>query len=247
MTGYVSDPLLVYDLGMNNGDDAEYYLKRGFRVVGLEANPSLCEKARVRFAREIADGRMTVIHAAIWETSGETRFFVNLENDHWSSIDIGWAGRNESSCSEITVRCVTLPELFSIHGVPHYLKIDVEGVDHVVLEQLRSMDAPPRFVSVEDCRFGFEYMKSLAASGYDGFKLLDQSTVGGMFDEVADHAFKPGSSGPFGEDVPGPWLSYEHMVDLYSRTVRDFEGNRLAPRTQWWDIHCTRIQQSERE
>jgi FkbM family methyltransferase len=241
MTNPQSTSPLVYDLGMNNGDDTEFYLKRGFRVLGLEANPTLCERAEERFKDAIASGLLTIVHAAIWETSGETKFFVNLENDHWSSIDIGWAARNDSSCREITVRCVTLPELFELHGVPHYLKIDVEGVDHVVLDQLRTVDEPPLYVSVEDCRFGFEYMKSLSASGYDGFKLLDQSTVGDLADTVTGHTFKVGSSGPFGDDVPGPWIPYDNMVGLYSRTVRDLEGNRLAPRTQWWDIHCTRV------
>jgi hypothetical protein len=28
-------PDYIYDFGMNNGDDTEYYLKKGFRVVGV--------------------------------------------------------------------------------------------------------------------------------------------------------------------------------------------------------------------
>lgn len=238
---------LVYDLGMNNGDDTGYYLKRGLRVLGIEANPALCQKAEERFADAIAAGRLTVMHAAIWESSGETRFFVNLDNDHWSSIDINWAGRDDSKCREITVRCVTLPELFAMHGVPYYLKIDVEGVDHVVLDQLRTVEDLPAYVSVEDCRFGFDYMRTLDACGYNGFKLLDQSTVDGMVDASIGHTFAQGSSGPLGDNLPGAWLSHEAMVDHYSHTVRDLEGNRLAPRTQWWDIHCTRLQTSESE
>ena len=31
------------------------------------------------------------------------------------------------------------------------------------------------------------------------------------------------------------------MMSLYSTTVRDAHGVRLAPRTHWWDIHCTNI------
>lgn len=233
---------IVFDLGMNNGDDTDYYLRRGFRVIGLEANPSLCEKACVRFAAEIASGEVTIVNAAIWESSGETSFFVNLDNDHWSSIDIGWAGRDDSRCREITVACVTLPELFAAHGVPHYLKIDVEGVDHLVLDQLRDMPDLPRYVSVEDCRFGFDYMRVLAAAGYDGFKLQDQSKVTDLRDDSIDFAFKAGSSGPFGEDVAGQWLDYPAILALYSTTVRAVDGQRIAPRSRWFDIHCTRIQ-----
>ncbi len=244
MTDFAFDSNLVFDLGMNNGDDTDYYLKRGFRVIGLEANPGLCEKAALRFATAIAEGRLTIVHAAIWESSGETVFYVNLENDHWSSIDIGWAGRNDSNCQAITVRCVTLPELFAEYGVPFYLKIDVEGVDHVVLDQLRGLAKLPQCVSVEDCRFGFQYMETLSACGYDGFKLLDQSTVPDLSDPALGHQFQPGSSGPFGNDVPGSWAAYDSVVALYAQTVRDFAGNRLAPRTQWWDIHCTHTETS---
>jgi FkbM family methyltransferase len=239
MTRFARDSRVVFDLGMNNGDDAASYLARGYQVVALDANPSLCAAAAARFNREISDGRLTVVNAAIWETSGATTFFVNLDNDHWSSVDIGWAGRDNSRCREISVRCVTLDELFGTYGVPLYLKIDVEGADHVVLGQLHRSSRLPLYVSVEDCRFGFDYMETLAACGYDGFKLLDQSTVGGMTDRATGLPYPSGSSGPFGADVPGEWLPHAAMVARYSSCVRDRQGNRLAPRTHWWDIHCT--------
>lgn len=241
MTAFARDSRLIFDLGMNNGDDTDYYLKLGHDVVALEANPTLCEKAAARFADAVARGQLTIVHAAIWERSGETSFLVNLDNDHWSSIDPGWAGRDDSACERITVRCVTLPELFAQFGIPYYLKIDVEGVDHVVLGQLEGLPLLPACVSVEDCRFGFDYMKTLSACGYDGFKLLDQSTVPGRIDPKTGHAFPAGSSGPLGRDIEGDWLSYPAMVDHYATTVRDHDGNRLAPRTQWWDIHCTNL------
>lgn len=241
MTEFARDSNIVFDLGMNNGDDTDYYLKLGYDVVALEANPGLCQKAASRFASAVEAGRLTIVHAAIWDRSGETTFLVNLDNDHWSSIDPNWAERDDSSCQRIRVRCVTLPELFARFGVPYYLKIDVEGVDHIVLDQLRAVPLLPAFVSVEDCRFGFDYMETLSACGYDGFKLLDQSTVEGRTDPLAGHVFPAGSSGPLGRDIEGDWLSHEEIVAHYATTVRDKEGNRLAPRTRWWDIHCTRL------
>lgn len=241
MTRFISDSNLIFDLGMNNGDDSAFYLKRGLRVVALEANPLLCEQASQNFADDVAAGALTIINAAIWESSGERAFYINLENDHWSSLDVNWAGRNGSAYKSVPVQCVTLPALFATYGVPFTLKIDVEGVDHVVLDQLRGLDLLPRFVSVEDCRFGFDYMEALAACGYDGFKLFDQSTVAGRVDAETGHTFPLGSSGPLGAEIEGDWLSYAAVVDLYARTVRDRSGVRLAPQSQWWDIHCTRI------
>ncbi|MFN3657015.1 MAG: FkbM family methyltransferase [Pseudolabrys sp.] len=236
MSSFARDSRLIFDLGMNNGDDTDFYLRRGFDVVAVEANPALCDKAAQRFREAIAAGRLTILNAAISDKPGEATFFVNLDNDHWSSLDIGWAGRDASRCREIKVRCVTLGKLFAEFGVPHYLKIDVEGVDQAVLEQLQDARELPLYVSVEDCRFGPRYMEILASCGYDGFKLLDQSTVPHM-----KGGFPPGSSGPFGDEVPGVWLSHAQMMAEYSATVRDAQGNRLAPRTHWWDIHCTNI------
>ena len=35
------NPGLIYDVGMNNGDDTAYYLRRGFRVIAIEPNPPI--------------------------------------------------------------------------------------------------------------------------------------------------------------------------------------------------------------
>jgi len=230
---------LVFDLGMNNGDDTASYLAAGHRVVALEANPELAAAARHRFAPEISEGRLTILAQAIWHTPGPLTFFINTKNDHWSSLDAGWAGREDSACRPVEVQAVTLPELTARFGTPVYVKIDVEGVDQVVLDQIAGLPARPRYVSVEDCRFGFDYIETLAAAGYTGFKLLDQSQVPDLVDASLGLTYPPGSSGPFGENVPGPWLSYDAMLATYATTVRDRDGTRHAPRTHWWDIHAT--------
>lgn len=235
---YAHDSRLIFDLGMNNGDDTAFYLGKGFNVVALEANPRHCEQAQTRFQKAIEERHLTILNAAISDESGEATFFLNLDNDHWSSLDINWASRDATRCEELRVECVTLENLFDEFGVPRYLKIDVEGVDLNVLEQLRRSRILPAYVSVEDCRFGLRYMDILAACGYNGFKLFDQSTIGGLKDPQTGYVFPAGSSGPFGDDVPGQWLSHKDAIATYSVTVRDLAGNRLAPRTHWWDIHC---------
>lgn len=34
-------PNLIYDVGLHRGEDTDFYLKKGFHVVALEANPEL--------------------------------------------------------------------------------------------------------------------------------------------------------------------------------------------------------------
>ncbi|NDW06864.1 FkbM family methyltransferase [Jiella pacifica] len=229
----------VMDLGMNNGDDTAYYLAKGFAVVALEANGDLVATCRRRFAEAIESGRLTIVEAAIFSSEGEVTFLVNEANDHWSSIEPGWAGREDTATRPVRVPAVTLGTLFQRYGVPHYLKIDVEGVDGIVLDQLAEAPVRPTYVSVEDCRFGFDYVETLSRAGYERFKLLDQSRVPTLDDPAISHRFPAGSSGPFGEDVPGEWLERQDFVELYATTVRDRAGNRLAPRTRWWDIHAS--------
>lgn len=238
MRQFECDSDLIVDLGMNNGDDTEYYLKKGYRVLAVEANPVLCRQAAERLSVAVAAGRLTIVNAAIWNECGRTTFFLNLDNDHWSSLDRGWAEREGSRCSEIPVDCISLDSLFQAYGIPRYMKVDVEGVDQLVIDQLKEQPRLPCYLSIEDCRFGYEYMAALDAMGYAGFKLLDQSTVPDMVDASVGHRFKPGTSGPFGEDVPGEWLPVAAMEETYCREVRDRNNIRQAPRTHWWDIHC---------
>lgn len=231
---------LIVDLGMNNGDDTHYYLKRAERVVAVEANPGLCAAAAERFAQEIAEGRLVIVHAAIQSGDDPQRatFFVNDHNHHWSSLDLGWAGREDSAVRPVEVPTMSVRRLFELHGVPDVLKVDVEGADEDVLDGLARCPGRPRYLSIEDCRFGFQYLEKMAALGYGGFKLLDQSTVPTRVDPAVDHQFPAGSSGPLGEAIEGPWLDSAAMEEHYAATVRDRQGHRHAPRTHWWDIHA---------
>ncbi len=240
MTVFAPADRMVMDLGMNNGDDTAYYLAKGFEVVALEANPALAAVGRTRFAEEIAAGRLRLEEAAIWSSAGTVTFHVNEANDHWSSIEPGWAGREDTPTRAVEMPAVTLEMLFARHGVPHYLKIDVEGVDAIVLDQLRDLPSKPAFVSVEDCRFGFHYIAALAEAGYVSFALVDQSQVPAMRDPALPYAFPKGSSGPWGDALPGPWQERVAFERLYETTVRDRKGNRIAPRSHWFDIHARR-------
>jgi FkbM family methyltransferase len=229
---------LVFDLGMHDGEDTDYYLKKGLRVVAVEANPRRCEEGRVRHGEAIAAGRLVIENAALWSGYATRPFYVNTVNDHWSSLDEGWAGREGNPYQAVTIACVPVTDLFGRHGVPLYMKIDIEGADELVVRQLVGLEVLPAYLSIEDCRFGYEYLERLREAGYDGFKLLDQSTVGTIVDPEVDHRFKLGSSGPFGELVPGEWRSYAEMVEEYRRRVRDQDLRRIAPPSTWWDIHC---------
>lgn len=231
---------LVIDLGMNNGDDTEYYLAKGYDVVAVEANPYLCEAAGKRFGDAISDGRLTILNVAIAESVKDYTFYINTENHHWSSLDINWAARNNTSVVPYSVKGTTLTHIIENYGCPYFLKIDIEGGDMIVLHQLLNSNPIPQFLSIEDCRFGFEYIELLRKIGYRRFKLSNQAMVPLMEDLTIGHRFHLGSSGMFGDELPGEWLDYESFLGLYEQTVRSRESliKKAAPDV-WWDIHCS--------
>jgi FkbM family methyltransferase len=226
------------DLGMNNGDDSAYYLARGHSVVAVEANPTLCQKAHERFSKAVEGLQLTILNAAVSAKDEVLPFFINTANDHWSSLDAAWASREGHPLREISIQGICIPTLFSRYGTPIYLKVDVEGADEMVLDQLQRVGRLPQYLSVEDCRLGYQYFERMAALGYKYFQIVDQSEVPKMSDPLLSWRFAPGSSGPFGPALPSSWLKFDEMVELYSRVVRSREGVRQAPRTRWWDIHA---------
>ena len=46
---------MIFDVGCHNGQDFVFYLKKGFKVVAIEANPTLCTELRQRFADQEHD------------------------------------------------------------------------------------------------------------------------------------------------------------------------------------------------
>ena len=62
---------LIYDVGMNNGDDTAYYLQRGFRVVAIEADARLAKCAVERFGAQISSGQLRILNIGIAAEEGD--------------------------------------------------------------------------------------------------------------------------------------------------------------------------------
>ena len=73
----------MFDISSHNGNDAEAYLKRGCKVIAVEANRDLYLGLHQRFASEIASGLMIVVEKAI-SRRPKVSLYVN-------SSDHGWA------------------------------------------------------------------------------------------------------------------------------------------------------------
>lgn len=232
MTTFALDSDLVFDVGMNDGTDTAAYLAQGYRVVAVEANVALCERAQERFRDEIKSGRLILAWAAIGAQAGFATFWINRDNDHLSSTRITWAGRDQARLRQTVVGMTTVEDLIRGYGSPLYIKFDVEGAEGDALKPLATMwrdHARPLFISIEDSRETPERIGELQALGYDCFALSEQSQ------------YLKGSSGPFGADLPETWLPAEEFLARYHRRVRHANGERIAPKEQWFDVHATNL------
>lgn len=166
-------PDLICDVGMHDGADTAYYLHRGYRVVAVEADPALVERATARFRDAIAARRLTILDVAIAEDEEPRPFWICEPHSQWNSFDRGIASRNGAPHHAITVRGRRLASVLAEHGVPYYLKVDIEGNDHLCIEALAPPDLPA-YVSVELSDRTRESLDHLASVGYTDFKCISQ-------------------------------------------------------------------------
>lgn len=168
-----SNAELIMDIGMNNGDDTAYYLHKGYRVVAVDAHPGMIENARNRFRREIEDGRLILVNKGVAPERGSLTFWVCDGLSEWSSFNREIASRDGQPHHPIEVETVPLSDLTAEYGVPHYLKVDIEGYDRYCLDSLEPSHLP-EYVSVE--RSSDELLERLHELGYRGFKCISQFT-----------------------------------------------------------------------
>ncbi|MGH2906343.1 MAG: FkbM family methyltransferase [Solirubrobacterales bacterium] len=236
-------PDLIFDVGMHRGEDTAFYLAMGFRVVAFEADPSLAQQCRERFANEIDGGRLTIVEGAITDDpGGKVKFFGSPSISEWGTTDGEWVARRAQRTDfvEITVDAVDFPAVVREYGVPHFLKIDIEGADRLCLETLGEFAARPRFVSIESEKFSAEALQGefelFETLGYKRFAVMQQARISGRMLRTSDrlgrpleYRFEDGASGAFGVDV-GPWLDRDGAERRYRRIFRAY---RLFGEDSW--------------
>lgn len=226
---------LIYDVGMHKGEDTDYYLRKGFRVVGFEADPDLAAYCRDRFSLEIGDGRLTVVEGAITElppdaSHGRTaRFYRNKEVSVWGTALQDWACRNElhgAKSEVIEVPVVDFQACIREYGVPHYMKIDIEGMDKACLKALAAFEHRPDYISIESEKRSFGKLREefdiLGQLGYTRFKAVQQENITeqvepypGREGRYTGYRFQENCSGLFGADLPGAWMSRRQAILMY--------------------------------
>lgn len=238
---------LIYDIGMHQGEDTDFYLKKGFRVIAFEANPDLVEQNRKRFADEINDKKLTIVEGAIVEDcqTGKIPFYKNLVHTIWGTIDSNWVLRNEQLGTQhqlIEVDAVNFEQCIRQYGIPYYMKIDIEGADLVCLKTLLKFNIQPRYLSIESDKVSidrvYEEIDLMRSLGYKEFLAVQQEDMDRTKvpyppkeGQYVHHQFQRGASGLFGKELANNWKSEREILNEYNQIFLNYK--RYGDRTSW--------------
>ncbi len=153
--------VLVFDIGANTGQYAEALESAGARVIAVEPNPDCVRHIELSYASR----RIQAIQAAVGGRNGLAEIKISDERDDVSTLSVAWMATLKSQHDEylnlwnrvIVVPMFTLDTLIEHYGVPHYIKIDVEGFEEAALDGL---SVQPHLLSFE---FNLASLKSAIA------------------------------------------------------------------------------------
>ncbi|MCU0315338.1 MAG: FkbM family methyltransferase [Fimbriimonadaceae bacterium] len=238
-----SDAQIVFDIGAHTGEDTDFYLRKGFKVVAVEADPDLAEALKRKFADPLTRGQLVVEAKAMFNEPGQTiTLFKNTEISAWNTINPTFRDRNLNvhgkPSIEIQVETTTLARLVELHGKPYMVKIDIEGEDVNCLRQVKELKPVdrPQFASIEcdiESLEGFEAeLQAFLAGGFTQFALIPQHEVHNQVPpkpakegREIDYQFQKGASGLFGLEIPAKWVSKDEILAEYRQAWKNIALN----------------------
>jgi FkbM family methyltransferase len=169
----------LLDIGANTGAYARANAHLYDKVVCVDASRELCEHMTKLFAPPhglaMQSSKFTVLNAVVSDDP-DVKFYRNVRDHGISTCSEFWKdesrfagpmGGGAAAWVHTPVdRVVGIDELMAEHGVPAFIKIDVEGHEQAVLNTLTR----PR---AEACPLAFEWAEEMADSVVSIVKRLD--------------------------------------------------------------------------
>ena len=117
---------LMFDVGVNFGQSFIPFAKRGWQIIGFEADPSI--------AKQIPSHKNFKLYEnAVSDSDGqEVTLYTNAESEYISSL-VAFTDGHQAGAIVKTITLATVVELEKISSID-FLKIDIEGYDLMALK-----------------------------------------------------------------------------------------------------------------
>ncbi len=182
---------LIFDVGANVGGKTDVFLRLGARVVAVEPDRTCAKSMEERFLDFRLNPRpVTIVTRAVSDRVGSQEMLIDGPGSAVNTMSPKWAESLKAKRSEFVyahcglefaetkvVETITLAELIVQHGVPFFVKIDVEGHEASVL---RGLHQPVPYLSFE------VNLPEFRAEGMDCVRILEGLDPAGRFNYTAD-------------------------------------------------------------
>jgi FkbM family methyltransferase len=140
---------LIFDVGANIGQKTDIFLRLGGKVVAVEPDPLNQEVLQKSFlSYRLAKKPVVIVGKAVSSDSGLQKMWIDEPGSAKNTLSPKWVetlrtdtsrfGRNLDFEQVREVATTTLEDLIKCHGIPFYVKIDVEGHEVNVIKGLRT-------------------------------------------------------------------------------------------------------------
>lgn len=206
---------LGFDIGAHVGDRTASFVRIGARAVAVEPQPRLAGLLRRLFR---GSPGVTVAQVLVGAAAGDGMLFLNTANPTIATASRrfiaaadgapGWEGQRWDAQTAMPV--TTLDALIDGHGVPDFIKIDIEGYE---AEALRGLTRPVRTVSFE-------------------FTTIQRDVAYASLDRLGALGYRAYNA------CLGESMGFAHPAPLDASAMRDWIGN-LPDRANSGDVYAT--------